>query len=114
MHHFVYIRYSDLFDERPPLSSIRVILRRFKRSQAFLRIAQINVLLSREMFMKDKDGMQKLQGSLLATFFDDEVFERRLKARYGPAKMDESPVFTRQAALALLRKCTLHSNVDGL
>ena len=114
MNHFVYIRYSDLFDERLPLSSIQVILKRFKRSQAFLRMAQINVLLSREMLMRDKEGMQKLQGSLLATFLDDETFERRLKARYGPAKMDECPVFTRQAALALLRKCTLHSNVDGL
>jgi hypothetical protein len=113
MDHLVYIRYSDLFDERPPLSKVQTILKRFKLSQTFFRLAQINVLLAREMLKRDKEGMQHLQGSLISTFVDDETWEQRLKPRYGPAKRDESPIFTRQAALALLRKCTLHSSADG-
>ncbi|MEK6320216.1 MAG: hypothetical protein AABN33_00890 [Acidobacteriota bacterium] len=89
------------------------ILRRFQLSNAFFRFAQINVLLSLEMLMRNKEGMQNLQGALISTFIDDETLEQRLKSRYGPAKRDESPIFTRQAALTLLRKCILYCYGNG-
>lgn len=110
----VYIRYSDLFDQKLSSAALRKELCQFKLSDLIVRLAQINILLAREMLAGDDKGMQELQGFLVANFIDDEILEGRLKPRFGQAQRDERPIFTRQQMLALMRLSALVCSESAL
>lgn len=114
MFSIVYLRYSDLFDEKPTLAALKKKLRQFKLSNIVLDLSRINVLLGRErMLGGGRKGMQDLQGLLIANYIDDEILEGRLKPRFGTRMRDESPIFSRQQALTLIRLCSLVCSEDA-
>jgi hypothetical protein len=104
----LYISYSELFGQKPPLSSLKMALRQFKLSDALFHVSRMNVLLGRNrMLGEGREAMQELQGQLVANYIDDEILEGKLKPIFGPFKRDERAVFVRQAALGLLRLIAL-------
>lgn len=110
----VYLRYSDLFDEKPTLAALKKKLRQFKLSSVVLDLSRINVLLGREVMLgRGRKSMQDLQGLLVENYIDDEILEGRLKPRFGSQMRDESPIFNRQQALTLIRLCALVCSEDA-
>lgn len=99
-----YIRYSDLFNEKPSLATLKKELRKFDPANVLFHLTRMNVLLGRQRMLREgREAMQKLQGQLIANYIDDEILEGKLKPKYGSTKTDECSVFTRQQSLGLLR-----------
>lgn len=103
-----YLGYSDVCDQRVPLTTLKKKLRHFNLSNIVFTLSRMNVLLGRQRMLREgREAAQDLQYLLIANFIDDELLEGRLKPRFGQSKVDENPVFSRQQILNLLRLCVL-------
>jgi hypothetical protein len=107
------ITYSAIFDKKLSLATLKKQLSKFRLSNVISALAQINILLSRELLIGDDVGMQELQGSLVASFIDEDTCENRLKPRFGHARRDMQAIFTRQQILALIRLSFLTCSEKG-
>jgi hypothetical protein len=102
----IYIRYSDLCEQKLPLATLKKRLRQFKLSNVMFHLSRMNVLLGRNRMLREsREKMHDLQGRLIVNYIDDELLEGKLKPKYGHSKTDEETVFLRQQILNLLRLC---------
>lgn len=103
-----YIKYSELFDRKPRLSTIEKKLSRLNRSNVIFHLSRINVLFGREKLTRSgREAMQELQRLLVDNFFDRRIIEQKLFPRFGEEQCDERPIFHRQQVLALIRLAAL-------
>lgn len=103
-----YLRYSDIVNQKLPLTTLKKKLRQFKLSNVMFTLSRVNVLLGRQRMLREgREEMKDLQYRLIANYIDDQLLEDKLKPQFGHLKVDEHPVFLRQQILGLLRQCAL-------
>lgn len=110
----VFLRYSDLFDEKIPVQTLKKHLRRFKRSDIIHHLSRINALLaSNAVFGSNKKEMQQLQYTFTHNYIDEQTFQERILPRFGRHNVDETPIFTRLSILYLIRLCILNCSENA-
>lgn len=110
----IYLRYSDLFDEKPHLQTLKKHLRRFKRSDILHHLSRINTFLSNDRMMSGKASeTQALHGALMRNYIDRDIYLNRILPRYGNEKLNEVFIFNRLGVLYLFRLAVLVCSEDA-
>lgn len=101
MESIVYLRYSDLFDQRIPLPTLKKKLRQFNLTNLLITLSRINILLCRQHTLdRSTKKRGELQSLLADHYMSDETLYSKLKNKYDPSF---NPIFTRQQMLFLFR-----------
>lgn len=103
----VVLRYSDLFDEKISLQTLRKFVKEFKRINLITQLSIINSFLSGFAHGKDNE-IELLQERLISNFIDENILEEKIKPKYGNESPANFVVFARLTIAYLARLCILN------
>jgi hypothetical protein len=110
----MYVRFSDLFDEKVAIPTLKKMLRQFKRSDVIYRLAGINATIARVEFQGTSSQKRvELQCDLTREFLDGEVCELLKRKYYEDLVNGKCSIFIRQTILYLIRLAIFECSEDS-
>jgi hypothetical protein len=100
----LYLCYSDLFDRRPTMAELVVLLEGIPLRHAAFVLSYINLVVRSAMQEKGRESFGKVQEKMFLAHLDEEHLNL-LKQRFAATRCEDRPIFLPHCLLTCCGSC---------